>query len=239
VKQVLMLVVVALGLSMSNAWAADKRYAEKLCDSLDYDCITIKSGDSWERLWPDDEQRDIVRRVNRMNTRLHSGMKIAVPQNLAELTIYDVAPFPRYVDPTGEKTIFVSQKELAWGAYDAEGELVWWGPISSGKSYCSDIGASCKTPGGNFRIIRKQDISCISTAFPRRRSGANGGAPMPYCMHFFRGYALHGSTDVPGRRDSHGCIRLFIEDAQWLNQEFIELPGRSAKGTRIIVESVN
>lgn len=76
----------------------------------------------------------------------------------------------------------------------------------------------------------------MSTVFPRRADGNDGGALMPYCMHFFRGYALHGSYDVPGFRASHGCVRMFIEDARWLNEEFIDLPGDGMKGTRVVIE---
>src|SRR5262245_39016648 len=113
-----------------------KRYVEQLFKELVYHCIKIKSGQSWEylwldqeKLWPDAEHRYIVKRINRMNISLSPGMKIAVPSNLAQLTIYDVAPFPRYIESTGEKTIYVDQEKLAWGAYDVNGELIWWGPV--------------------------------------------------------------------------------------------------------------
>ena len=49
-------------------------------------------------------------------------------------------------------------------------------------------------------------------------------------------YALHGSFTVPGHRDSHGCIRLFTEDAKWLNKEFIDLPKKGQKGTLVIID---
>lgn len=215
------------------------RYGETLCNDPDYYCIKIKSGDSWSGLFPNDETKDIVRRVNRMNTRLRPGMTIAIPKNLDRLTIYDVAPFPRYIESDGEKTIYISQQKLAWGAYDEEGELLWWGPISSGLDDCRGVIGGCTTPTGSYRIIRKQDIDCISTAFPRREYGESGGAQMPFCMHFFRGYALHGSEDVPGYRASHGCIRMFTEDARWLNEEFVDLPGGGLKGTRVIIDAVD
>ncbi|KTD20770.1 L,D-transpeptidase [Legionella israelensis] len=214
-----------------------KRYGEMLCHEPEYFCIKTRYGESWYTLFPHPEERDIVRRINRMNTSLKPGTIIAIPKNLERLTIYDVSPFPRYIEPSGEKTIYVSQKQLAWGAYDAAGELIWWGPISSGKDNCSGARGSCQTPAGSYRIIRKQDIDCVSTAFPRRSDGNHGGAKMPYCMHFFRGYALHGSTIVPGYRDSHGCVRMFIEDARWLNEEFIDLPGGGMRGTRVILDS--
>lgn len=213
------------------------RYGESLCTQPDYFCMKIKTGENWDQLFPNIEERDIVKRINRMNVRLRPGMTIAVPKNIDRLTIYDVAPFPRYIPSTGEKTIYVSQKKLAWGAYDADGELTWWGPISSGMGKCPGVFGGCSTPTGSFRVVRKQDIECISTVFPRRADGESGGAVMPYCMHFFRGFALHGSPELPGYRASHGCVRMFIEDARWLNEEFIDLPGGEMKGTRVIIDS--
>jgi|TARA_R110002126_G_scaffold273866_1_gene418582 hypothetical protein len=218
----------------SQAWG-QARYGERFCNLPDYDCIRIESGDRWETLFPNSEEEDIIRRVNRMNISLKPGMIIAIPKHIENLTIYDVSPFPRYIESIGEKTIYVNQERLAWGAYDAEGQLVWWGPLSSGSGQCNSANGYCKTPAGFFRVIRKQDNDCVSTAFPRHADGTTGGAEMPYCMHFFRGYALHGSRSVPGYRASHGCVRIFIEDARWLNEEFIDLPGIGLHGTRVIV----
>lgn len=231
-------IILILGLLLSQrlAWA-NQPYGAELCNRSDYYCHKVERGDSWEKLWPDDEQRDIVKRINRMNIRLRPDMTIAVPKNLSALTIYDVAPFPRYIDPAGEKLILISQQHLAWAAYSPEGELIWWGPISSGKDLCGDVKGTCRTPGGSYRIIRKQGSTCRSTQFPARR-GRAGGAPMPYCMHYFRGYALHGFPIVPGERASHGCIRLFVEDARWLNEHFINTPKRGKGGTRVILEGL-
>lgn len=212
------------------------RFGETLCSSPDYFCLKTRAGDTWEQLFPNDEARDIVKRVNRLNIHLKSGMIIAIPKNLDRLTIYDVSPFPRYIEPIGEKIIYVSQKKLAWAAYDEQGELVWWGPVSAGLARCAGVYGKCSTPSGGFRVIRKQDIDCISTAFPQRADGNNGGAEMPYCMHFYRGFALHGSTSVPGYSASHGCIRMFIEDARWLNEEFVDVPGNAVRGTRIVID---
>lgn len=220
-------------------WAV-ARYSDSLCKLSDYRCRTVIAGDTWDTLFPNPEERDIVKRVNRMNIKLSPGMQIAIPKNLERLTIYDVSPFPRYIESEGEKTIYVSQKDLAWGAYDEKGELVWWGPLSSGSGNCSEKYGGCKTPSGSFRVIRKNNIDCISTAFPIRPDGVSGGAVMPFCMHFWRGYALHGSYAVPGYRDSHGCIRIFIEDAEWLNEEFIDVPGGGIlKGTRVVVDGLD
>jgi len=235
-KTMISLIVTMLILMVHPA-LANTRYGESLCNEVDYFCIKIKAGETWEKLFPSDEERDIVRRLNRMNVRLRSGMVIAVPKNIDRLSVYDVSPFPRYIKSDGEKTIFISQQKLAWGAYDEDGELLWWGPISTGVDQCNARGG-CSTPTGEFRVIRKQDIECISTVFPRRSNGENGGALMPYCMHFFRGFALHGSYEVPGYPASHGCVRMFIEDARWLNEEFIDVPGDGLRGTRVVIDSI-
>lgn len=231
----LAIIIIFMLLWSANA-LAEKRYGESLCHQSDYFCIQVKSGDSWSKLFPNPETKDIVRRINRMNVNLRSGMIIAVPKNLDRLTIYDVSPFPRYIESDGEKTIYVSQQKLAWAAYDEAGELLWWGPISSGSGHCPGVYGGCSTPSGSYRIVRKQDIDCISTAFPQRADGNNGGAEMPFCMHFFRGFALHGSETVPGFRASHGCVRMFTEDARWLNEEFVDLPGDGMKGTRVVID---
>jgi hypothetical protein len=233
------LIIATLCLIVSLPTHSQTRFGEELCKQSDYMCITTKAGDTWDTLFPEPQTCDLVKRINRMNVALRKGMTIAVPRNIDKISIYDVSPFPRYIESDGEKIIFVDQSQLAFGAYDEQGQLVWWGPISSGSGRCGAIDGNCLTPSGSFRIIRKQDIDCISTVFPKRANGNNGGAIMPYCMHFLRGFALHGSESVPGYRDSHGCVRMFIEDARWLNEEFIELPGAGGmKGTRVIVSSI-
>ena len=228
----LLLIFTNISFSLSKV----TRFGEALCHTEGYSCIKARAGESWGTLFPNEEERDIVQRANRMNTPLKSGMTLAVPHNLETLSLYDVSPFPLHINSKGEKTIFVSQKKLAWAAFDETGVLVWWGPISPGMSFCPNVYGGCVTPTGAFRMIRKQDYDCYSTAFPKRPDGNNGGTAMPYCMHFFRGYALHGSNTVPGYPASHGCIRLFIQDARWLNEEFVTVPGDGELGTRVIID---
>lgn len=126
------------------------------------------------------------------------------------------APFPQRI--SSGNLIKVDLRKLAWAAYDSQGYLVRWGPASGGKKYCPDIRRSCRTVTGTYTIYRKQGPGCRSSRFPVGR----GGAPMPYCMHFHGGYAMHGGN-VPGYNASHGCVRLHYEDAQWLNQNFVQV----------------
>jgi hypothetical protein len=116
-------------------------------------------------------------------------------------------------------TIEVDLENLTWVAYDYHGDIIRSGHVSGGKDYCSDIKQDCRTVTGTFTIYRKGDDDCKSTKFPIGR----GGAPMPYCMFFHDGYALHGSSYVPDYNASHGCVRMEPDDAQWLNENFVEV----------------
>lgn len=200
-------------------------YGEGLCGYEGFKCIKVKAGDTWEKLFPDKRERDIVKRFNRSNMAVSYRSWIVVPTNLKDIDIMALSPFPDYITPPGTKLIIVNLALQAFGAYDQNGYLTLWGPVSGGKSWCGDVGAPCETMTGSFVMIRKQGPECESTVFPLN---AGGGAPMPYCMHFYRGFALHGST-LPGYPASHGCVRMYFEDAKWLNHNFAEI------GTRVIV----
>lgn len=111
-----------------------------------------------------------------------------------------------------------------WAAYQ-DGRLVASGRASGGKGYCPDIGRSCRTPVGVFRVISKGSANCRSTRYPK----PHGGARMDYCMFFTRMYAIHGSNDVPNHNASHGCVRVYPSDARWLHGNFMTI------GTTVIV----
>ena len=219
-------ITLGLILAVNSAYAG--RYGERYCNESGYHCITIREGDSWQSLFRGEQERDVAMRLNRMNTRLSPGMRIAVPNN--NVSVMEISPMPASIPAPGVKTIVVNQTELAWGAYNAQGELVKWGPSSSGKAFCPDTGHACRTVHGEFTFGTKKGADCFSSLFPLGK----GGAKMPYCMFFHGGYALHGSYEVPGYNASHGCVRLFIQDAEWLNHEFVDLGS-----TRVIVHPVN
>lgn len=215
---------VALALSLvafvfsSTSFA--KSFGSGLCkNSAQYDCYRVKKGDSWYTLFPDSKQREIARKVNRMNTNIRPGMIIAIPRGLAHSSLLDYSPFPHNISPPNRSVVKIDMSDLAWGAYTPQGKLVNWGPISGGKKYCADVGRSCRTPFGSFSVYRVQGAGCKSSKYPLPR----GGAPMPYCMHFKGGFAMHGSPTVPGYNASHGCVRLFTEDAKWLNHNFVNI----------------
>jgi hypothetical protein len=203
------------------------RFGESLCDEPGYSCMTVEPGESWESLFPFFDHRDLVKRVNRMNLRLRPGMVLAVPDDLDFVDLMDISPLERYIEPGYTRKIIVDLDELAWGAYDPDGALIMWGPVSGGQDYCKDVKRPCNTQPGVFTVYRKSGSRCISKSYPVGK----GGAKMPYCMFYSGGYAIHGSYSVPGYHASHGCVRTFIDDAKWLNNEFTKLGE-----TRVIVQ---
>ncbi len=219
----------------SMTWAS-MQYGEILCKKPLYRCLKIKRGDSWARLFKDERQRDLVKRVNRMNAFLKPGMVIAVPIQLSKISLFDVSPFALDIEPRGEKALVIDRAQLAFAAYDEQGHLVKWGPVSVGAAHCPDMADGCVTPAGEFRVLRKQGENCVSSVFPRRLNGVNGGAAMPYCIHFYKGYALHSGEELTGLASTHGCVNLFLDDAQWLNQQFVNTPGHRHKGTIIVIQ---
>lgn len=207
------------------AFAKTTRIGEKICQQPGYYCFTVAKGETWENILLDEKARDLVRRVNRLNIRLREGMIIAIPERLNEQSRESLAPFPAIEATILEKTVVFDHALLAWGAYDQTGKLVAWGPASGGKGWCPDINEACSTPVGEYRVYSKGGADCKSNTFPI----PDGGAPMPYCMFFHGGYALHGSSEVPGYHASHGCVRMYAIDAKWLSENFIE------RGTRVII----
>lgn len=224
---------ILLVFTATNIYAS---YGQRLCKTPGYHCQRVHSGQSWESMFPDDHDRGIVMRVNRMNTQVWAGQVIAVPKNLSNADIMDFAPFPKYLSTAGEKLIVVDPNAQAWGAYDATGNLLRWGPASSGADYCRDIDKPCRTNGGSYRVFSLGSSDCFSTKFPL----PDGGAPMPYCMYFSDGQALHGEpSGLPGYNASHGCVRMYVSDAEWMRYDFVEGPNSNNKfrGTRILVRN--
>jgi lipoprotein-anchoring transpeptidase ErfK/SrfK len=134
------------------------------------------------------------------------------------------ARLPEHIT-TGEKTVLVDPNVHAWGAYDAEGNLVKAGLTTAGANWCPDINRGCKTSAGSFRIQSLGEPECKSKIFPVGK----GGAPMPYCMFFNGGQGLHGSYEVVEANVSHGCVRMQVADAEWLRYNFANV------GTKVVV----
>ncbi len=135
--------------------------------------------------------------------------------------------FPVKRAATGHKMFIFDPKLAAWAAYDAQGNLLETGSASGGKNYCEDIGRSCRTVTGTYRVYSKKGEECRSSVYPLE---THGGARMPYCMHFYKGYSIHAAYEVPDYNSSHGCIRVLPSAAKWLNENFVDV------GTTVVVK---
>lgn len=136
--------------------------------------------------------------------------------------------FPLHIPPTHERQFVFDPKAAAWAAYAPDGHRVMTGSASGGKDMCEDVGQPCRTVTGTFHVYRKKGASCKSGEYPVE---TEGGAKMPYCMYFFRGFTIHAAYEVPTYNSSHGCVRVLPSAAKWLNEEFITI------GTRVTVLS--
>lgn len=233
---IIIIILMLLPFLASYARSASSHRSKGCHDEPGYSCLRVKRGQSWYSLFPDETERGIVMRVNHRNGQLYPGIVIKIPEDLETADLLDYSPLPRLIDPPGEKLIIVDPNKYAWGAYEEDGSLIKWGPASAGSDWCGDLGRRCHTKAGYFRIYSLGDSDCKSRKFPIPR----GGAPMPYCMYFNGGQALHGSPgEVEPGNVSHGCVRLFVDDAEWLRYEFVDPPmsENHYRGTRVIVVS--
>ncbi len=134
--------------------------------------------------------------------------------------------FPSYAETNGEKMFVFDPNAGAWAAYASTGERIKTGRASGGKSFCPDTGGPCRTASGSFRVQVKKGADCVSNTFPV----GEGGASMPHCMFFHKGFAVHASAFVPDQPSSHGCVRVLPDAAQWLHDDFMDI------GTKVVVK---
>ena len=141
---------------------------------------------------------------------------------------------PPQMDTNGKKLVLVDPSVHAWGAYNEDGTLVRAGLATAGGVKCPPDDPdelTCRTTEGTFRITSMAGGDCYSKTYPR----PNGGGLMPYCMFFNNGQALHGAPDQIVIEDnvSHGCVRMRIPDAEWMQNQFAQI------GTKVVVRPYN
>ena len=127
-----------------------------------------------------------------------------VPERVAEADRFRPPEDPRYAVPPARQrdvTIFLGSQTFE---YREDGRVFASGPISSGSP-------ERPTPAGSFRVLSKDED---------KRSGKytnyfDQKTPMPYSLQFHGPYFIHEGW-LPGRADSHGCVRLKYEDAKLL-----------------------
>jgi lipoprotein-anchoring transpeptidase ErfK/SrfK len=144
-----------------------------------------------------------VRRFNRLDPKfVWVGTTVQVPE-LPEGD--DYVPMPAEYPPAKDipKFVLVALNLQFMGVYE-HGMLVASFPICSGAPKHG-------TPIGDFKI-KDKNKDMKSNMYPP----PNGGAPMPWASNFHRTeYWFHGG-DMVGYRASHGCVRMFKAEAEWL-----------------------
>ena len=255
----------------SNANA--RVYGEKFCNTPGFHCIKVKGvvkngvalkSETWESLWPDSRERDIVKKLNRLHNWLFPGTTLAVPDDMNGKTHMDFSPFPKrledfsarvlnllgavpmpyYIESLGvsykpipqlkEKLYIFNPALLAWAVYDASDKLINWGPGLGGKDYCPDIDKKCRTPSGIFEAMAKHGYNYRSNLYPPGCTGEECSW-MPYAIKVREdGLSMHGAKWFIGHHASHGCVRLFTADAKWLNQKFVDIKTKEKNGTKVI-----
>jgi L,D-transpeptidase ErfK/SrfK len=201
-------------------------YPVGLCQLPGFACHAVKFDQRWANVERDEHSREILMRLNRTNVALKYRKWILMPKNIRTIDYMKLTPMPASVKPTGHRLLMVDLSSFAFGAYDEHGDLVYWGPASGGKKYCQDTKEDCETAVGRYKVYRMRGEDCQSSKYP---IDTKGGAPMPYCMYYHKGFAIHGSTLSGFVNRSRGCVRVFYNDAKWLNKNFVKL------GTRVIV----
>lgn len=205
----------------------DAAYFQQLCHNPLFYCQAVKSGETWASLFPKPKERELMMRINRTNVPLQYRTHVIMPRDYTKLNYEQLSPLPEHEQTDGHRLIVVDLSKFAFAAYNEAGERVLWGPASGGKAWCDDTEASCLTATGTYHIFKIKGKDCQSGTFPLE---SDGGAEMPYCMYYYKGFAIHASTLSGFINRSHGCIRLFDQDAEWLNEHFARL------GTEVIVK---
>ena len=148
-----------------------------------------------------EEKMAALLKLNRLDAQhLRAGVTLVIPEQVDELSAF--SPFPNRVETVRDipKLILVSLRVQAFGAYEF-GNLVRWGPTSSGKK-------ASPTPAGVYHTNWKSKAT---------RSSINDEWLLPWYFNLDnqRGISFH-QYDLPGYPASHGCLRLLEDDAAWI-----------------------
>ncbi|TXD94275.1 L,D-transpeptidase [Gillisia hiemivivida] len=196
---------------------------------INYKIDSLKTSvelDSFKNRYSEAHQ-NVIYAINRIEAnKVSIGKSIVIPDTLFN-DIINYSPFPKNMELLKDipKTVLISQRVQGFALYE-NGKLIKWGPLSSGKK-------STPTPNGlhygNYKAKRK--ISSVDEAWI-----------LPYYFNFmnFEGVGVHQYA-LPGYPASHACVRLYMDDAQyiydWAKQWELNSNGRKVlrKGTPFMV----
>ena len=162
--------------------------------------VVENPGDLDERFT--EEELRILEGLNRVDReRMPRLDQLVVPDNFPDDPL-TYSPFPDRVEGLAEKpkALLVHQPLQVWAAYE-KGELVRWGPVSTGRE-------AHPTPSGAFFLTWR------STG---RESTVNPDWYLEWYFNFHndRGLSFH-QYELPGYAASHACVRLLERDARWI-----------------------
>ena len=183
---------------------AEEEQKEKPKPVVKYHIDSISTAadvDSFQTRYSEEEKKTIFA-LNRMDPwRLAAGQELIIPDSIhPDIMVY--SPFPEklaFLDSI-PKTVLIAQRIQGIALYE-NGNLIRWGPISSGKQ-------STPTPNGLHYGNHKAE---------RKVSTVNPDWILPYYFNFmnFEGVGVH-QYSMPGYPASHACVRLLKEDARFI-----------------------
>lgn len=148
------------------------------------------------------EQIDLLEKLNRSDRKHLFALDRIVEPDYWTGDERDYAPLPASLPWAREldQVIVVHKPLQAFAAY-VHGELVRWGPVSTGAE-------RSPTPSGLFALNWRSK---------GHRSSVNRNWYLPWYFNFNTktGHAFH-QYELPGLPASHGCVRMLKRDAQWL-----------------------
>jgi lipoprotein-anchoring transpeptidase ErfK/SrfK len=144
----------------------------------------------------------IILALNRVDSKTIGRLdSLVVPDTITGYP-NDYSPFPQKIDllENVKKIIIISQNLQSYSVYEF-GNLIMWGPTSTGKK-------STQTPNGLFATNWKSK---------RTISTVNDEWILNWCFNLdnFEGVSIH-EYELPGYPASHACARLLAEDAKWI-----------------------
>jgi len=148
------------------------------------------------------EQIGLLEKLNRVDRKSLFKLDAIVEPEYWTGDERDYAPLPLALPWARDldQTIVVHKPLQAFAAY-VYGELVRWGPVSTGKP-------NSPTPSGLYALNWRSK---------GHRSTVNRSWFLPWYFNFNNdtGHAFH-QYELPGLPASHGCVRMLERDALWL-----------------------
>ena len=219
----------------SFSFAHSITYANRICKgppygvhlSTDFYCVcnSKRHNYTWDKISiilsdnkDSENYKNYLMKLNRSNKELGKNDCIIIPSYISEnvyVSFLNWSSFSKQTDTKEKKLIVFDPNENAFAIY-FYGKLLHWGPAIGGRDNCPEDGASCRTPEGEFKVIKREKFH-LSNLYPKGCPNTEPCAKMPFYTKFKEtGAGFHGSNDLPSFNASHGCIRLFKDDAQFI-----------------------